>query len=138
MSLETCIELVALLVALGLGLAAIIQTKIIQKKTYKYMLLNEIINWAESVAAHVIERKRGINLPAWFEGWALLKVKKTSLIEIANSINPGILDAVAEGEKRFNSLDIVIGSGNESNAIRDDLYNICLKIIDLAQKAKKL
>ena len=58
------ITLAAVIVALGIGVTSIIQTKRIQKRTYKHALLKEIIDWATDVGSP----KYGLNIDVLTSG----------------------------------------------------------------------
>lgn len=49
------ITLAAVIVALGLGLASLLQTQFLQKRERKERLLNEIIDWATDISKHGAE-----------------------------------------------------------------------------------
>jgi len=59
MLLGNWITLSAVIIALTLGVLAMIQTKRIQQRQYKHMLINEIIDWA----TEIIEVVRVENMP---------------------------------------------------------------------------
>ena len=58
MEVTDWITLAAVVVALGLGVASIIQTQKLQKKERKGRLLNEIIEWATKSAESAIYRQQ--------------------------------------------------------------------------------
>ena len=50
------ITLVAVIVALGLGVSSLVQTQSLQKRERKERLLNEIIQWAIEITKHRFEK----------------------------------------------------------------------------------
>ncbi len=54
MDISDWITLAAVLVALGLGVSSLIQTQSLQKRERKERLLNEIIEWATSIADTIV------------------------------------------------------------------------------------
>lgn len=54
------LTLLAVIVALGIGIASIIHTEIIQKRERKHRLLNEITEWATKVTSWRSENRSGL------------------------------------------------------------------------------
>ncbi len=65
MEVTDWITLAAVVVALGLGVASIIQTQKLQKKERKGRLLNEIIQWATKSAESAIYRQQKNKHELW-------------------------------------------------------------------------
>ncbi len=58
------VELIAILVAIGLGLASILRSEALQKKESKQRILNELISWATDL----INCSSDFDIPVFFPG----------------------------------------------------------------------
>jgi hypothetical protein len=86
--LSAIATLAAVIVALGLGVASIVQTQRLQKRERRERLLNEIIEWAEDVSARMSPVDILKN-PEWVLGTKLDSEEKFRFLQIY-----GLLDLV--------------------------------------------
>ena len=75
------LTLIAVVVALGIGIASIRQTQKIQEKQYKYARFKEIKGWAKEVMALIDEQYRWGDTQEWNNRRANLRA---ALIDIAS------------------------------------------------------
>jgi hypothetical protein len=109
------ITLLAVLVALGLGLVNMRQTKNIQEQQYKHTLFRDIKGWAREVVASIDEYNRGINMPEWHEQWSILRATKIGMISQAKKINNGFEKKVEKAVKLFEAFDQDLANSVKSN-----------------------
>ena len=112
------ITLVAVIIALTLGVLALIQTNHIQKRHYKHLLINEIIDWETEIVKSI----RTENMPIvgstdlatarkrvfgnkFFQLWGL--DAKTEYMQHIATFFPKVSDKVTEVQLNLNTLSKV-------------------------------
>ena len=93
MEITDWLMLVAVIVALGLGVSSLIQTQRLQKRERKERLLNEIIDWATEVAKSAVSRQKKDKTQLWKTKleYGVWKAKSTYITGVANSSFGGLV-----------------------------------------------
>ena len=164
MNIGDWITLSAVVIALALGLASLIQTNCIQKTERKQRLLNEIIDWATDVgkcgshidflllAAELDEEPWGeLNLPTLQSSLRELKQRGEYMVKVADTLEKPLLTSVqkvkgkvTEYLKAIDNVFIKVKLGTEGNLPmilkplleRDPLVNYANNLLAEATKIK--
>lgn len=114
------ITLVAVVIALTLGVLAVIQTNRIQEKRYRHLLINEIIDWATEIAKSIrIENipivgttdletaRRRVLTNKFFQLWGL--DARTDYMKHIAAFFPEVSNKLTEVEVNLDELSRVFG-----------------------------
>lgn len=109
------ITLGAVIIALIIGILALLQTNRIQKRQYKHLLINEIIDWATEIVKAIrvenvpvvgsidlITARKRVLVSKYFQLWGL--DTKTDYIEHIATFFPEVSEKVTEIQQNLNAL----------------------------------
>jgi len=130
------LSLIAVIVALIIGVTSIVQSQKLQHKALIHLLLNDVIDWAKNVSAQAEERERGVNLPAWYERWAILRAEKIGIVDKASRIDKDLKQAVEEGVRKFELMDGAVTGTTSGTFINRNCSDSCKRILEVAQNCK--